>query len=239
MHTLQSLLVTSLALLVVAPGATADGLITHLPDDGSWAEFELKLTLTENGRQRERSAYLRLSSVGQVEHKGAKCRWVEWQISRIEPPQPDEVSKILFPEESLKSGKVTAASLIRGWSKLGDEEATEMDKDQPRLKVGPLALLLSGSFADSKKIEKEDIKAEGLGSLACDKTSGKYDMPMSPTENPPADITVWRHAKASFGTVKLRVHIVDRQPDREREGVFEAVQVKSGKDAKSALPDQH
>ena len=67
MHTLQSLLVSCLALLVVVPSATADGLITQLPDDGSWAEFELKLTLTENGQQRERSAYLRLSSVGQVD----------------------------------------------------------------------------------------------------------------------------------------------------------------------------
>jgi len=238
MHTLQSLLVSCLALLVVVPSATADGLITQLPDDGSWAEFQLKLTLTENGQQRERSAYLRLSSVGQVEHQGAKCRWVEWQISRIEPPQPDEVTKILVPEEALKSGKVTAASLIRGWRKPADEEATEMDKDQPRVKIGPLALLLSGSFSDSQKIEKEDVKVEGLGSLACDKSTGKHDMPMSPTENLPADITVWRHSKASFGTVKLRVHIVDKRPDREREGVFEAVQVKSGKDAKSALPDR-
>jgi len=238
MHTLQSLLVSCLALLAVVPSATADGLITQLPDDGSWAEFELKLTLTENGQQRERSAYLRLSSVGQVEHQGTKCRWVELQISRIEPPQPDEVTKILVPEESLKSGKVTAASLIRGWRKPGDEEATELDKDQPRVKIGPLALLLSGSFSNSQKLEKDDVKVEGLGSLSCDKTTGKHEMPMSPTENLPADITVWRHSKASFGTVKLRVHIVDKRPDREREGVFEAVQVKSGKDAKSALPER-
>ena len=238
MHTLQSLLVSCLALLAVVPSATADGLITQLPDDGSWAEFELKLTLTENGEQRERSAYLRLSSVGQVEHQGTKCRWVELQISRIEPPQPDEVTKILVPEESLKSGKVTAASLIRGWRKPGDEEATELDKDQPRVKIGPLALLLSGSFSNSQKLEKDDVKVEGLGLLACDKTTGKHDLPIERNENLPADITVWRHAKASFGTVKLRVHIVDRRPDREREGVFEAVQVKSGKDAKSALPER-
>ncbi len=112
-----------------------------------------------------------------------------------------------------------------------------MDKDQPRLKIRPLALLLSGSFSDPQKIEKEDVKVEGLGSLACDKTIGQHVLPMSPTENMPADITVWRNAKASFGTVKLRVHIVDKRPDRERDGVFEAVQVKSGKDAKSARPE--
>jgi hypothetical protein len=209
-----------------------------LPEDGSWAEFELKLTLTENGEKRERSAYLRLSSVGQVEHQGAKCRWVELQISRIEPSQPDEVTKILVPEEALKSGKVTAASLIRGWRKSGDEEATEMDKDRPRVKIGPLALLLSGSFSDSQKTEKEDVKVESLGSLACDKTTGKHDLPIERNENLPADITLWRHAKASFGTVKLRVHIVDKRPGREREGVFEAMQVKSGKDATSALPER-
>jgi len=238
MHSLQSLLVSCLALLAVAPSATADGLITQLPDDGSWAEFELKLTLTEDGQKRERSAYLRLSSVGQDVHEGTKCRWVELQISRTEPPQPDEVTKILVPEESLKSGKVTAASLIRGWRKAADEEATEVDNDRPRLKIGPLALLLSGSFSDSPKPEKEEVKVEGLGPLACDKTTGKHEMPMSPTENLPADITVWRNSKASFGTVKLRVHIIDKRADRERDGVFEAVQVKSGKDAKSALPER-
>lgn len=239
MHSIQSIVIACLIVpLVATPRATADGLITQLPEDGSWAEFELKLTLTENGQQRERSAYLKLSSVGQVEHQGAKCRWVELQISRIEPPQADEVTKILVPEESLKSGKVTAASLIRGWRKPADEEATEMDKDQPRLKIGPLALLLSGSFSDPQKLEKEDVKVEGLGSLACDKTTGKHELSMSESEKAPADITVWRNSKASFGTVKLRVHIVDKRPDSERDGVFEAVQVKSGKDAKSALPDR-
>ena len=79
---------------------------------------------------------------------------------------------------------------------------------------------------------------EGLGPLACEKTTGKHDLPMSPSENVPADITLWRHSKASFGTVKLRVHLVDKRPEHEREGVLEAVQVKSGKDAKSALPDR-
>jgi hypothetical protein len=239
MHSIQSILLACLILpLAATPRATADGLITQLPDDGSWAEFELKLTLIENGQKRERSAYLRLSSVGQDENQGTKCRWIELQVSRTEPPQPDEVAKILVPEESLKSGKVTVASLIRGWRKPGDEEATELDKDRPRLKIGPLAMLLSGSFSDSQKIEKEDVKAEGLGSLACEKTTSKHDLPMSPSENLPADITVWRHAKASFGTVKLRLHIVDKRPEHEREGVLEAVQVKSGTDAKSALPER-
>ena len=239
MHSIQSLLVSSIALLLAAaPSATADGLITQLPDDGSWAEFELKLTLTQNDQKREHSAYLRLSSVGQVEHQGNKCRWVELQVTRTEPPQPDEVAKILVPEESLKSGKVTVASLIRGWSKPGDDEAAELDKDQPRLKIGPLAMFLSGSSTDSQKSEKEEVKVEGLGPLACEKTTGKHDLPMSPSDNLPADITLWRHSKASFGTVKLRIHLVDKRPDQERDGVFEAVLVKSGKDAKSALPDR-
>ena len=239
MHSIQSILLACLVLpLVATPRATADGLITQLPDDGTWAEFELKLTLTENDQKREHSAYLRLSSVGQIEHQGTKCRWVELQVSRTEPPKPDEVAKILLSEESLKSGKVTATSLVRGWRKPGDEEATELDKDRPRLGIGPLAMLLSGSFSDSQKPEKEDIKVEGLGQLTCEKTTVKQDLPMSPSDNLPADITLWRNSKASFGTVKLRVHIVDKRPDREREGVFEAVQVKSGKDARSALPDR-
>ena len=239
MHSLQSLLVSSLALLLAAvPRAAADGLITQLPDDGSWAEFELKLTLTKNDEKREHSAYLRLSSVGQVEHQGTKCRWVELHISRTEPPTPDEVAKILVPEESLKSGKVTVANLIRGWSKPGDDETVELDKDRPRLKIGPLAMLLSGSSSDSQKSEKEEVKVEGLGPLACEKSTGKHDLPMSPNDNLPADITLWRHSKAAFGTVKLRIHLVDKRPDQERDGVFEAVLVKSGKDAKSALPDR-
>jgi len=239
MHSIQSTLLACLILpLVAIPSAKADGLITQLPDDGSWAEFELKLTLTKNDQKREHSAYLRLSSVGQVEHQGTKCRWVELQVSRTEPPTPDEVAKILVPEESLKSGKVTAANLIRGWSKPGDDEAAELDKDQPRLRIGPLAMLLSGSSSDSQKSEKEDLKVEGLGSLDCEKTTSKHDLPMSPSDNLPADFTLWRHSKASFGTVKLRIHLVDKRPDQERDGVFEAVLVKSGKDAKSALPDR-
>lgn len=239
MHAIQSILLACLILpLAATPRATADGLITQLPDDGSWAEFELKLTLTENDQKREHSAYLRLSSVGQIEHQGIQCRWVELQVSRTEPPTPDEVAKILLSEESLKSGKVTATSLIRGWRKPGDEEATELDKDRPRLGIGPLAMLLSGSFSDSQKPEKEDVKVEGLGPLACEKATVKQDLPMSSSDNLPADITLWRNSKASFGTVKLRVHIVDKRAEREREGVFEAVQVKSGQGAKSALPDR-
>ncbi len=239
MHSIQSLFLAAVVLpLAVVPRGRADGLITQFPDDGSWAEYELKLTLTKNGQQRDHSAYLRLSSVGQADHQGTKCRWIELQVTRTEPAQPDEVAKILVPEESLKNGKVTAASLVRGWSKPGDEEAAEIDKDQPHLKIGPLAMLLSGTFSGSQTIEKEEVKVEGLGTLACEKRTGKHDLPMSPGENLPADITLWRHAKAAFGTVKVRIHLVDKRPDHEREGVFEAVQVKSGKDAKSALPDR-
>ncbi len=239
MHSIQSILLACLIVpLVATPRATADGLITQLPDDGSWAEFELKLNLTENGQKRERRAYLRLSSGGHEEHQCTKCRWVELQVWRIEPPDPEEVTKILVPEESLKSGRVTVANLIRGWRKQADEKATELDNVRPPLSIGPLALLLSGSFSGSQKPEKEDVKVEGLGQLACEKASSKHDLPLSPSENVPADITIWRHSKASFGTVKLRVHIVDKRPEHEREGVFEAVQVKSGKDAKSALPDR-
>jgi hypothetical protein len=239
MHSIQSIFIACLIVpLVTTPRATADGLITQMPDDGSWAEFELKLTLTENDQKRELSAYLRLSSVGQVEHQGKQCRWVELQVSRTEPPTPDELAKILVPEESIKSGKVTVASLIRGWRKPEDEEATELDKNRPRLGIGPLAMLLSGSFSGSQKTEKEEVKVEGLGPLNCDKTTGKHDLPMGPSDDLPADITLWRNSKAAFGTVKLRVHLVDKRDGRERDGVFEAVQVKAGKDAKSALPDR-
>jgi hypothetical protein len=239
MHSIQSILLACLILpLAATSNVTADGLITQLPDDGSWAEFELKLTLTEDGQKREHSAYLRLSSVGQVEHQGAKCRWVELQVSRTEPPKPDEVAKILVPEESIKSGKVTATNLVRGWRKPADEEATELDKDRPRLGIGPLAMLLSGSSSGSQEPEKEEVHVEGLGPLICEKTTGKHDLPMSSSDNLPADITLWRNSKAAFGTVKLRVHIVDKRSEREREGVFEAVHVKSGKDARSALPDR-
>ena len=87
MHSIKLVVIACLIVpLVATPRATADGLITQLPDDGSWAEFELKLTLTENGEKREHSAYLRLSSVGQDENQGIKCRWVELQVSRTEPP---------------------------------------------------------------------------------------------------------------------------------------------------------
>jgi hypothetical protein len=212
MRSIQSILLACLILpLAATPKVAADGLITQLPDDGSWAEFELKLALTENGEKRERSAYLRLGCVGQEEHQGAKCRWVEFQLSRIEPPQPDEVMKILLPAESLKSGKVTATNVIRGWRKPGDEEATELNKDRPRLSIGP---------------------------LAGEKATGKHDLAVSESDKLPADITLRRNSNAAFGAVKLRVHIVDKRRDREGEGVFGALQVKSGKDTKSALPDR-
>jgi len=112
-----------------------------------------------------------------------------------------------------------------------------LDKDRPRIGIGPLALLLSGSSSGSQKPEKEEVKVEGLEPLICERTTSKHDLPMA-NDSVPADITLWRNSKAAFGTVKLRVHVVDKRSDRERDGVFEAVQVKSGKDAKSALPDR-
>ena len=55
----------------------ADGLLYQLPKDGTWASYDLNVSVQ---RETTMTGILRLASVGQVTEDKTPCRWIEVQI---------------------------------------------------------------------------------------------------------------------------------------------------------------
>ena len=221
-----------LAVLLAAAPLRADGLVFQLPADGVWAEYEVKLTVTVDGRAKEKAVTLRLASVGQTTRDGVACRWIELKTSRGGPDLPEEIVKILLPEKLLGPGTNPLAKVLRGWRKRGDNDVQELKRLE--MGIGPLALFLGRPMSDVKKLDAQTLMIDGLGKLACDVQAGKSTLPFEADQEHPVEVTVWRCDRAPFGCVQMKLKVA---LDDKTHAVFEARCVKTGKDARSELPD--
>jgi len=84
-----------------------DLLVSKLSEDGSWAEYEVKITTLADGKEvNQVKGRLRVSSVGQAEVNGKKCRWIEFNSQSDQTvnnvANATTILKILITEEFFK-----------------------------------------------------------------------------------------------------------------------------------------
>ncbi len=233
---------TSAVLLLAASTARADGMFYQLPADGTWAKYDLKMTLAMGDTKMQGDGALRMASVGRSVEKDEPCRWIEvdFQVKLSQGPDggPQEqqyVLKVLIPEKHLKAGENPLDHMVRGWIREGDGDAVALAEPKSFDK-SPLPVVLSGPLQDVKRLEPIEVESK-LGKLSCRGTAGMLEA--DDKRKTQLAIENRHHPKSPFGVVtsQWKVEFADGAP-------LEAVMTMDlklsdlGTDAKSELPEQ-
>lgn len=230
MRWLQALVVCSL--LFATSAVRADGLIQKLPADGSWAKYRLELTINTSDGERTLHSTITIRSVGKLEEKGEKCRWIE---IAFDGPDHKSVVKLLMLEKDLKKGKNPLSSMVRGWWKESEASAVEPLSDPEKRPFLPA--LTGGPVENAKAADAAVFEFPQLGKVELAGVIG--------TRRQERDQLVIesRHElrfsdRTPFGGVAINGEFVGKQEGVERfKGKFTIKLVDMGNDAKSDLAD--
>ena len=211
--------------------ALADGLFYRLPEDGSFARFDLQMKMERGGMEMNAQGSLQMSSVGKTAVNGEDCRWIEIKlVMDMNGKEETVLGKILIPEKHLKAGATPLEHAVKGFLKMPGQQTKELN-DFKGNEAGPLPLFLSGPLDDLKKLPKEVIDT-GIGKLECEGVTG-----MKAFEEGPNKINVRLENrlsdKAPFGLASSKM---DFKTDGGG-GTLTLRLLDVGKDAKSELPD--
>ncbi|MGE5192849.1 MAG: hypothetical protein ACM3U2_10125 [Deltaproteobacteria bacterium] len=180
--------------------ARADGLIYHLPANGSSVRYDTETTGSFNGQERTFKGSLTISSVGETTVDGEKCRWIELRMmTKRDDQERVAIAKCLIPEKHLGRGKSPGEHVIRGWLKQGDGEPQAFTDLKSAQGGGRLAGYLVGPPQNPGELEKIEIDGP-LGKLACPAVTGTRDVEQA---NGTTSITFENrlHEKSPFGVV--------------------------------------
>jgi hypothetical protein len=248
----QAILTVGICLIMVA-SAAADGLVYRLPEDGMWARYSIKETMTLPNNEKETfEGTLTLASVGQEKIEDEVCRWLEIVIDADLPGQKlklRRVFKALVPKKYLKKGEDPLAHWVKGWVKLGNQPPQALTKELLSNPAMMINLFVTGPLQEAKVVEAKAIET-GLGRLTCEGASGALvlkDAAVSVQNGKvqKRDIKVrvenYHHNKSPFGVVSARLDVEfpdfgdgDGKPSAE----VDLILVEIGSGAKSELPDQ-
>jgi hypothetical protein len=236
-------------------GVRADGLITKLPADGTWALFAVKETAAFPGKQGGKAkavtvaGTLKLASVGSEKVEGEACRWIELVLEATPPGAKEPqvtVFKALIPEKFLAKGQDPRAHWLKGWMKLGDQPPQALTPEQLAAPVLKLNMFVGGPLQETKDLQKKTIET-GVGELTCRGVSGtlvikggSVRVTDGKAEAHDAKLRVesYFHDKAPFGVALWRGTLMLNVAGGQATTSDSTITLnKFGKVAKSVLPD--
>jgi hypothetical protein len=231
----------------------ADGLITRLPADGTWALYTMTETAAipdkKGGDTTTVAGTLKLASVGREMVKGEACRWIELVLEATPPgaaaPQV-VVFKALAPEKFLAKGQDPRTHWRKGWMKLGDQPPQALTPERLAAPVLKLNLLVTGPLQETKDLEEKTVET-GVGQLTCKGVSGflvirggSVSVKNGQAEAGDAKLRVesYFHDKAPFGVAAWRgILMLDVAGGQATTSDSTLTLSRVGKDAKSVLPE--
>ena len=239
---IQCLTVALSAVLLVFTCATsqAQRLISKLPEDGSWAKYEMKgATTTSNGNINKNSATMIVRVVG-TEHMNMDAyRWVEIEQRQdhIKNSMPS-IYRFLIKEDDITNGEDPLAHIKKCWTiSLAPNLDIVKEYDVKKDSLQFLEWFLPPQLEKQKTLEPKTLKTS-LGELECKGASGVYDQSRAPNYIQRHTFTVYAHDKCPFGTVslhRLTEAIIDKATNHKLEYTFELKETGTG--AKSLVGD--
>ncbi len=200
------------------------GLVSHLPPDGSWVRFELKMKGTfrsEGGEPKEfdMKGTLTLSSVGRVRDGEEDCRWIELKSELAPVGTPDDkhrlILKLLIPEKHLTRGEDPLAHVRRmyyarkGGANVAEVPIEKIEDDwRKRYEIERIRSLCPGVLKDPKKQPTQTLETK-LGKLECERVTGTGELPKSPLRGEAewawkGQFEYFLSDKVPFGVAQLR-----------------------------------
>ena len=221
--------------LAWAASARADGLIYQLPEDGTWATFELSGTGKTDDKDEKLTGTVRVALVGSATVKKEPCRWIEVAFegkSEQETEKTKVVVKALVPEKFLKKGETPVDHVVRSWIRTEDAKPKKL-KEFKDIHASPLPMVLAGPLKDAKQLDETVLESK-LGKLPCAGVAGQLEFKSAEGEAESVKVETRLNAKAPFGVVAAR-WILD---SKDEKATFDLKLVDFGDKAKSELPDQ-
>jgi hypothetical protein len=240
-----------LLLLLLTVSVYADGMLYRVPEDGAWARYATKVTVTQKNEPKVTEVgTMTLASVGQEVVGNAKCRWLEIVVDTKPPgagPGFKSVFKALIPERRLGKGRDPLVHWIKGWGKVGPQPAQPLPRELLTNPAMMLNLFVSGPLRSCRGLDSKTIETP-LGTLMCAGESGTRVLKGAAVnvkngKTTSGDIQVrienYFHEAAPFGVVASRQQV--EFPDfgdgkTTAETVFTLLAAGTG--ATSELPDQ-
>ena len=206
------------------------GPISHLPEDGAWAEYELELRRTQNGQTSTRQAKQRIASVGRTEVDGEPARWIELTLTMGE--EPPFKTRVLIPEKAFggDNSPLTQAKLI--WSQRGDDEPRRREFSPDDIR-GPLGTLFTGKLSEVAALEDRTFNVKPADEITASGRSGRATL----RDRRGADdlqYQIWSSAKVPFGLIAAEIE--ELSPDRTADRHIALRLLEFGKAAQSTLP---
>ena len=233
-----------LASFVLIPrAALADGLLYHLPNDGSWVRYDWDGNGTKpDGTNTKVSGSLSMSSVGIAEIDGKECRWIEISMGiQSEGQEFSNTYKLLIPVEHLRKGQRPLENIVKAWNKhsLVHKEPIEIKNASgtgARFLEG-ITPFLRGPFSNPKeepatRIESPIGNFDCITAVASEKTEREGGITMSSeyriaiNEKVPFGVVTWEHRAHEETQGKLHLKMLTRLKV-----------VATGNDARSTMPD--
>jgi hypothetical protein len=198
--------------MLTASLARADGLIYKLPEDGTWATYQMDTTMSVGDVVLEKvNSTIRVASVGKVMENDKLCRWIEIsgktrRETKLHAPEGETrvvvrkpIDKVLIPEEHLGKGKTPLDHFIRGWKRRSEKGERQKMSSLSSNNRRALTLILSDPLRDAKPLPRVEVESK-LGKVLCNGVAGSLDIDlMSRTRR--AMLEDRLHADAPFGLV--------------------------------------
>jgi hypothetical protein len=224
-----------------------EGMLYHLPADGTWAKFELVgKGIEPDGKETNLSATQTISSVGMTDVDGQKCRWIEIAVDGKRNDQAfTHVDKLLIPEKFLVKGEEPLTHVLKAWRKhslIGGGAALELNEVQnPESRDGKYVRgdtrrqFLHGPFDAPQKLDKALVESK-LGKLECEGISAHERTTDRVTLD--SRYVIRLHRDAPFGVVTWEAEMkLDLNGNSLGTMTTKATLSDFGKDAKSAIPE--
>ncbi len=237
-------LIAAIATTFAAKSAHADGLIRKLPEDATWATFQVEGYKEKSDQRKEPFAgWLRMSSVGSATEDGQPCRWIEFDNTYAKGGRPERrsIDKLLIPERHLVVGETPGEHIVRGWTRFDQPEQGNVrasEKLDGRPFAGQAWVYLVGPAVDEKKLDPLKIDHKKLGEITCERRTGTFRSKL-PHPNGPLEVSgtfeARLHERAPFGIVRYEVNM--REPGGREMKVTLSLD-DFGPTAVSSLPDQ-
>jgi hypothetical protein len=235
-------IVPGFALFALAAGtARAEGLIHKLPQDGSWAQFELtgERLNTKGDVEATVEGMVTLKSVGTEEVDGSRCRWIELVVEREARARrgmrsrSSDVTKLLIPEKYLAAGENPREHVIKGYRQDIRGVAIELNLKAPAIPaLQEFEDYFHGPLAKQEKTASIESQVPG-GKFTCVQVSQSAE---GPEGEKPLSTKTWLTDDVPFGVAEYRI---ERPLKRGNELLgsrsLELKFAKSGTDAKSSL----
>lgn len=237
---MRGLLTTTVAGITCILGniAWGQGIVTQLPEDGSWVRFEGTYSQVEI---RPETAAGKVEIAPWIEHVTIKsvgketasyrdeevpCRWIEIKIERGRERDGKidtgltglEIYKVLIPEEAVIAENVDAdgvpvsfVPLVKGFRKIGKADPKPLA--EPALQLYPLGILVG--YYRELTVVAEEVDAEvGIGPVKARQLQGniKIERPNSRTVQ---ESTIWKSPEVAFGVARWAAKLVRETKDEQ------------------------